>query len=76
MLDTLVSELDLQISVEHELSDRFTQNTEPRCEMSFWRELRQGDGIILGPMSTMDYPSVSEGAKRFRALVSLISTQM
>ena len=41
MLDTLGSELDIQISVEHELADSIhTKNTEPRYETSFWRELR------------------------------------
>jgi len=41
-LDTLVSELDLQISFGHELVGFDShKNMAPRCETSFWRELRQ-----------------------------------
>ncbi len=65
VLDTLVSELDLQISVEHELvgfDSHKKYGTTLRDELLV-RAHTEFDGVILGPMSTMDYPSVSEGGR-------------
>ena len=79
MLDTLVSELDLQISVEHELvgfDSHKKYGTTLRDEL-LARAQTEFDGIILGPMSTMDYPSVSEGGRNvsggFRVALDLYS---
>ena len=59
----LVSELDLSVSVEHELIGfDFTENTD-LCEMSSVAGSYRFDGIILGQMSTMDYPAVSDGGR-------------
>ena len=65
VLDTLVSELDLQISVERELvgfDSHKKYGTTLRDEL-LARAQTEFDGVILGPMSTMDYPSVSEGGR-------------
>ena len=65
VLDTLVSELGLQISVERELVGFDSHNkygTTLRDEL-LARAQTEFDGVILGPMSTMDYPSVSEGGR-------------
>ena len=65
MLDTLVSDLGLQISVEHELvgfDSHKEYGTTLRDEL-LARAQTEFDGIILGPMSTMDYPSVSKGGR-------------
>ena len=65
VLDSLVSELDLQISVEHELvgfDSHRKYGTTVRDEL-LSRAQTEFDGVILGPMSTMDYPSVSEGGR-------------
>ena len=65
VLDTLVSELDLSVSVEHELvgfDSHRKYGTTLRDELLL-RARTEFDGIILGPMSTMDYPAVSDGGR-------------
>ena len=65
VLDTVVSELDLQIFIEHELvgfDSHKKYGTTLRDELLV-RAHTEFDGVILGPMSTMDYPSVSEGGR-------------
>ena len=56
VLDTVVSELDLQISIEHELvgfDSHKKYGTTLRDELLV-RSHTECDGVILGPMSTMD----------------------
>ena len=69
VLDTLVSELGLQISVGHELvgfDSHKKYGTTLRDEL-LARAQTEFDGFILGLMSTMDYPSVSEGGRNISA---------
>ena len=73
VLDTLISELGLSIDLERDLAgfDSLKKYGITLREELLEKAETDFDGVILGPMSTMDYPSVADGGRNVSAGVSV-----
>ena len=65
VLNTLISELGLSIDLEHDSAgfDSLKKYGTTLREELLEKAETDFDGVILGPMSTMDYPSVANGGR-------------